>query len=75
MGAAASETTRPQEAQERKTIYSKMVRVQNEGNGLVQNTGNSLNKVFKGDKLLDALEKEWTYGTTDGVCLESVAGR
>ena len=50
-----------------------MVQVQNKGNGMVQKIGNTLKKVFEGDKLLDALEKEWTYGTTDGVCFESVA--
>jgi hypothetical protein len=50
------------------------VQVQNKGDGLVQNIGNTLIKVFGSDKLLDALEKEWTYGSTDGVCVESVAG-
>jgi hypothetical protein len=51
-----------------------LVQVQNKGDGLVQNIGNTLIKVFGSDKLLDALEKEWTYGSTDGVCVESVAG-
>jgi hypothetical protein len=51
-----------------------VVQVQNKGDGLVQNIGNTLIKVFGSDKLLDALEKEWTYGSTDGVCVESVAG-
>jgi hypothetical protein len=53
---------------------TRTVQVQNKGDGLVQNIGNTLIKVFGSDKLLDALEKEWTYGSTDGVCVESVAG-
>jgi hypothetical protein len=54
---------------------STLVQVQNKGNGMVQNIGNTLKRVFEGDKLLDALEKEWTYGSTNRVWVESIADR